>query len=62
MSLALTVWEWMCFEDIFTKDDLASQSVNNKAVCRTAPNPRSVNSHSKVKNFVELEDSDAPQK
>ena len=36
-SLALTVWEWRCLEDIFTKYDLATQFINQKGVCRTAP-------------------------
>ena len=36
-SLALTVWEWMCFEDFEEKDHWLSQSVNDDGVCRTAP-------------------------
>ena len=36
-SLALTVWELWCFEDIFTKDESLSQWMSDDAVCRTAP-------------------------
>ena len=32
-SLALTVWEWRCTEDISTNDDLISQSVNEWQKC-----------------------------
>ena len=36
-SLALAVWEIQYFEDIFTKDDLINESVNDDGVFRTAP-------------------------
>ena len=40
-SLAHVVWEWRCFEDIFTKDELPNEWINElinyKGVCRTAP-------------------------
>ena len=40
-SLALTVWELWCSEDISTKDDplneLINELMNYKGVCRTAP-------------------------
>ena len=36
-SLALTVWEWRCSEDISTNHDLINQSVGDGGVCRTAP-------------------------
>ena len=36
-SLALTIWEWRCFEDIFTKDHWVSELVNDECVCRTSP-------------------------
>ena len=36
-SLALTVWEWRCSEDISTKDDWLSYLMNDEGVCRTAP-------------------------
>ena len=36
-SLSLTIWEWRCFEDIFTKDELMIQLINDEGVCRTAP-------------------------
>ena len=36
-SLALTVWDLWCFEDLEEKDDPINQSVNVRGVCRTAP-------------------------
>ena len=35
--LALTVWVWRFFEDIFTKDEFLTQSLNRKCVSRKAP-------------------------
>ena len=35
--LALMVWEWRCYEDISTKDDLLTESMSNEGVRRTAP-------------------------
>ena len=36
-SLALTVWEFWCFEYLEEKDDLLNESINDGGVCRTAP-------------------------
>ena len=35
-SLAHTVWEWRCLEDISTKDQLLNHLMSDKGVCRTA--------------------------
>ena len=35
--LALMVWEWSCFENIFQRITELSQLMSNKGVCRTAP-------------------------
>ena len=34
---ALTVWERLCFEDIFRKDNYVSYLIHDKAVCRKDP-------------------------
>ena len=36
-SLALTVWEFLCFEDLEENDDLINELLSYEGVCRTAP-------------------------
>ena len=36
-SIAPTVWELWFFEDLEEKDELVTELMSDKAVCRTAP-------------------------
>ena len=36
-SLALTVWDWRCFEDLEENDESVNELFIDKGVCRTAP-------------------------
>ena len=36
-SPPLTVWEWWCRKDIFTKEDSMTELMNYTGVCRAAP-------------------------
>ena len=52
-SLAYTVWEWWCLEDLEEKGDLANQLMNHEGVCRTVPSALGLLSTFVINSFSE---------